>query len=78
MIWFAEINPPQRRPDGSSEGSLWLASRQSLAARRDRQLTRVGRFLRDARFDCLPQLINVVRGDMSVIRGGPERPHFLD
>ena len=44
----------------------------------DRQLTRVGRFLRDTRLDCLPQLINVVRGDMSVIRASPERPHFLD
>jgi|SRR5271155_4424787 len=44
----------------------------------DRQLTRVGRFLRDTRLDCLPQLINVGRGDMSVTRPSPERPHFLD
>jgi lipopolysaccharide/colanic/teichoic acid biosynthesis glycosyltransferase len=52
--------------------------RPASAMEPDRQLTRVGRLLRDTRFDCLPQLINVVRGDMSVIRAGPERPHFLD
>jgi lipopolysaccharide/colanic/teichoic acid biosynthesis glycosyltransferase len=44
----------------------------------DRQLTRLGWFLRDTRLDCLPQLINVVRGDMSVIRASPERPYYLD
>jgi lipopolysaccharide/colanic/teichoic acid biosynthesis glycosyltransferase len=44
----------------------------------ERQLTRLGWFLRDTRLDCLPQLINVVRGDMSVTRASPERPYFLD
>jgi lipopolysaccharide/colanic/teichoic acid biosynthesis glycosyltransferase len=42
------------------------------------QLTGVGWFLRDTRLDRLPQLINVVRGDMSVIRANPECPYFLD
>jgi lipopolysaccharide/colanic/teichoic acid biosynthesis glycosyltransferase len=42
------------------------------------QFTRVGRFLRVTRWDCLPQLINVARGDMSVIGASEERPHFLD
>jgi lipopolysaccharide/colanic/teichoic acid biosynthesis glycosyltransferase len=44
----------------------------------ERQLTRLGWFLRDTRLDCLPQLINVVRGNMSVIRASPERPYYLD
>jgi lipopolysaccharide/colanic/teichoic acid biosynthesis glycosyltransferase len=44
----------------------------------ERQLTRLGWFLRDTRLDCLPQLINVVRGEMSVIRPSPERPYFLE
>jgi lipopolysaccharide/colanic/teichoic acid biosynthesis glycosyltransferase len=44
----------------------------------ERQLTRLGWFLRDTRLDRLPQLINVVRGDMSVIPASPERPYYLD
>jgi lipopolysaccharide/colanic/teichoic acid biosynthesis glycosyltransferase len=44
----------------------------------ERQLTRLGWFLRDTRLDRLPQLINVVRGDMSIIRASPERPYYLD
>ena len=44
----------------------------------ERQLTRLGWFLRDTRLDRLPQLINVVRGDMTVIHAGPERPYYLD
>ena len=45
---------------------------------RERQLTRLGWFLRDTRMDRLPQLINVVRGDMTVIPASPERPYYLD
>jgi lipopolysaccharide/colanic/teichoic acid biosynthesis glycosyltransferase len=40
--------------------------------------SRVGRFLRYSRIDNLPQLFNVIRGEMSVIDAGPERPYFLD
>jgi lipopolysaccharide/colanic/teichoic acid biosynthesis glycosyltransferase len=41
-------------------------------------LTRVGRFLRVTRIDHLPQLINVLRGEMSCVNPGPERPFFLN
>ena len=43
-----------------------------------RQATRVGRFLRYTRIDTLPQLMNVLRGEMTVIGTGAERFEFLD
>ena len=43
----------------------------------DPRITRVGRFIRYARIDELPQLLNVLRGDMSLIGPRPERPYFV-
>ena len=39
-------------------------------------MTRVGRFLRAARLDEFPQLVNITRGEMSFIGPRPERPEF--
>ncbi len=47
------------------------------ASRDDDRVTRVGRFIRKTRLDELPQLVNILRGDMSLVGPRPERPQFV-
>lgn len=49
-----------------------------LASKNDSRITPVGKFIRATRIDELPQLINILKGEMSFIGPRPERPEIID
>ncbi|MGL5006719.1 MAG: sugar transferase [Plesiomonas sp.] len=67
MIKFRSM----RQDAEATSGAVW-------ATKNDPRITRIGHFLRKTRLDELPQFINVIRGDMSLIGPRPERPHFCN
>lgn len=57
--------------DAEKSGPVW-------AAKNDPRVTTFGKFLRKTRIDEIPQLINVIKGEMSLIGPRPERPEFIE
>jgi lipopolysaccharide/colanic/teichoic acid biosynthesis glycosyltransferase len=49
-----------------------------LTGKKDRRITSVGRFMRKHKFDEIPNFINVLKGEMSLIGPRPEQKHFID
>ena len=56
--------------NAETNGPVW-------AENDDKRVTRVGRWIRKWRIDEVPQMLNVVKGDMSFVGPRPERPYFV-
>ena len=69
---FEVIKLRTMRPDAEARSGA------AFAGRADPRVTRVGRVLRPTRIDELPQLWNVLRGEMSLVGPRPERPEFAE
>ena len=67
---FEVIKFRSMRQDAESSGAKW-------ASRNDDRVTKVGRIIRKMRIDELPQLINVLKGEMSMVGPRPEREVFI-
>ncbi len=55
-----------------------VAGKPQWAQENDSRVTRVGRFLRQTRIDELPQILNILKGEMSLVGPRPERPFFVE
>jgi lipopolysaccharide/colanic/teichoic acid biosynthesis glycosyltransferase len=67
---FTMLKFRSMRVDAEVAGPCW-------ATDRDPRMTRIGAFIRATLIDEVPQLLNVLRGEMSLVGPRPERPHFV-
>lgn len=71
MIKFRTMHHPVGQDSAEAEGA-------QFATKNDPRITTVGKWLRKLRIDELPQVWNVLKGDMSFIGPRPERPEFVE
>ena len=57
--------------DAEKNGYQW-------AEKNDPRITKIGHFIRRTRIDEFPQIINIIKGEMSIIGPRPERPEFIN
>jgi sugar transferase (PEP-CTERM system associated) len=69
IFWLYKLR--SMRVDAEKNGAKW-------ADKDDPRITKVGAFLRRTRLDEIPQLINILKGDMSIVGPRPERPCFVE
>jgi sugar transferase (PEP-CTERM system associated) len=69
VFWLNKLR--SMRVDAEKNGAKW-------ADKDDPRITKVGTFLRRTRLDEIPQLINILKGDMSIVGPRPERPCFVE
>ncbi|PSW60661.1 exopolysaccharide biosynthesis protein [Photobacterium kishitanii] len=67
---FEVIKFRSMRNDAEKNGAQW-------ASKNDARVTRIGKFIRKTRIDELPQLINILKGEMSLVGPRPEREVFI-
>ena len=60
-----------RKDAEKHSGPVW-------STKNDPRITRVGKFIRKVRIDEIPQMINVLKGEMSLVGPRPERPYFVE
>ncbi|PFB95604.1 UDP-phosphate N-acetylgalactosaminyl-1-phosphate transferase [Bacillus cereus] len=68
---FRVIKLRSMRNDAEKNGAKW-------AEKNDPRITKIGVFIRKTRIDELPQLFNILKGDMSLVGPRPERPMFTE
>lgn len=68
---FLAIKFRTMKNDAEKDGPQW-------AIENDHRITKIGKFLRKTRLDEIPQLINIIKGDMGLVGPRPERPEFIN
>lgn len=68
---FTIVKFRSMRQDAEKNGAVW-------ACQNDNRVTKIGDFIRKVRIDEIPQMWNVIRGDMSFVGPRPERPVFVE
>jgi sugar transferase (PEP-CTERM system associated) len=69
VFWLYKLR--SMRTDAEKNGAKW-------AVKNDSRITRVGQVLRQTRLDEIPQLWNILKGDMAIVGPRPERPVFVE
>lgn len=68
---FSIIKFRSMRIDAEKDGAVWASSE-------DRRITRIGKIIRKLHIDEIPQMINILRGDITLVGPRPERPEFVN